>query len=103
MGAAVAIAVMRRKEEELRADFFRAGATRAIDARSLDDIGIAESHAFKRLMRRSCIREATPGLFYFDEEVFQSVRAQRRRMAFVMLTTILLLSLLVGYGIVRFN
>ena len=103
MGAAVAIAVMRRKEQEIRTEFFRAGATAAINSRSLADMGLEENHALKRLIRRSCVREATPGLFYFDEEVFQSVRSMRRRMAFIMLTTILLLFALVTYGVVRFN
>lgn len=103
MGAAVAIVVMRRKEEEVRTEFFRAGATAAINSRPLADMGLDESHAMKRLIRRSVVREATPGLFYFDEEVFQSVRAQRRRMAFLMLVTILLLFAMVTYGVVTFK
>ena len=90
MGAAAAVAVMRRKEREVRDDFLRAGASMPVNAMSLDDIGIGESMAVKRLMRRSIIREASPGLFYFDEEVYLSVRSQRRRMALVMLVTILL-------------
>ncbi|MEO5903946.1 MAG: hypothetical protein ABIQ55_08045 [Gemmatimonadaceae bacterium] len=103
MGAAVAIAVMRRKEEEIRTEFFRAGATTALNARSLADMGLEENRALKRLVRRSCVREASPGLFYLDEEVFQSVRSMRRRTALIMLVTILLLSALVMYGVVTFN
>lgn len=94
---------MRRKEEEIRTEFFRAGATKAIDARSLADMGLEENHALKRLIRRSCVREATPGLFYFDEEVFQSVRATRRRMVLIMLITIALVSALVMYGVLSFK
>ncbi len=101
MGAA--IAVMRRKEEEIRTEFFRAGATMAINARSLADLGIEENHVLKRLIRRACVHEASPGLFYFDEEVYQSVRAQRRRMAFTMLITVIILFALVTYGVVSFK
>ena len=61
-------------------------------------MGLDESQAMKRLIRQSVVREATPGLFYFDEEVFQSVRAQRRRMAFLMLVTILLSMIGVAVG-----
>jgi hypothetical protein len=97
LGAAAAVAVMRMKEREVRDDFLRAGASMPINAMSLADIGIGESMAVKRLMRRSIIREASPGLFYFDEEVYLSVRAMRRRMALVMLVTFVLLFLFVTF------
>ena len=97
MGAAAAVAVMRMKEREVRDDFIRAEATMPVSAKSLADIGIGESMAVKRLMRRSIIREAAPGLFYFDEEVYTSVRAMRRRMALVMLVTLLLVFLFVTF------
>ena len=89
------------KERHVRDDFLRAGATMPVNAMSLADIGIGESMAVKRLMRRAIIREASPGLFYFDEEVFQSVRAMRRRMALVMLSVILLVFLFVTFVRVR--
>jgi hypothetical protein len=97
VGAAAAVAVMRRKEREVRDDFLRAGATMPVNAMSFDDIGIGETMAVKRLMRRSIIREASPGLFYFDEEVYLSVRAMRRRMALVMLVTFVLVFLFVTF------
>jgi hypothetical protein len=92
---------MRMKEREVRDDFLRAGATMPINAMSLADIGIGESMAVKRLMRRSIIREASPGLFYFDEEVYLSVRSMRRRMALVMLVTGLLLFLFFAFIVTR--
>jgi hypothetical protein len=92
---------MRRKEREVRDDFLRAGASMPINAMSLGDIGIGESMAVKRLMRRSIIREASPGLFYFDEEVYLSVRAMRRRMALVMLVTFVLLFLFMTFVVTR--
>lgn len=94
---------MRRKEEEIRTEFFRAGATMAINARSLADLGIEENHTLKRLIRRRCVHEASPGLFYFDEEVYQAVRSQRRRMAFIVLAAFIMLSALAAYGVVSFK
>lgn len=99
MGAAAAVAVMRMKEREVRDDFLRAGATMPINAMSLDDIGIGESMAVKRLMKRTIIRESQPGLFYFDEEVWLSVRAMRKRMAMVMLVVIIGFFLVVTFGV----
>ena len=97
MGAAAAIVVMRMKERQVRDDFLRAGASMPINAMSLADIGIGESMAVKRLMRRSIIREASPGLFYFDEAVYLSVGAMRRRMAVVMLVVMVLVFLFVTF------
>ena len=81
----------------MRDDFLRAGATMPVNAMSLADIGLGESMAVKRLMRRSIIREASPGLFYFDEEVYLSVRAMRRRMALVMLLAAALVFMFVSF------
>lgn len=99
MGAAV-VAIIRMKEREVRDDFIRADATTPANARSLADIGIDESMAVKRLERRAVIREAAPGMFYFDEDVWQALRSMRRRMAFMLLGTLVLVGLLVVYGTV---
>jgi len=88
---------MRRQEREVRDDFLRAGATMPVNAMSLADIGIGESMAVERLVGRSIIREASPGLFYFDEEVYLSVRAMRRRMALVMLLAAALVFMFVSF------
>jgi hypothetical protein len=92
---------MRMKERHVRDDFLRAGATMPVNAMSLNDIGIGESMAVKRLMNRAIIREASPGLFYFDEEVYLSVRAMRRRMALVMLVVVLLVLFFVTFVTIR--
>jgi predicted acetyltransferase len=88
---------MRMKEREVRDDFIRADATSPATAKSLADIGIDESLAVKRLERRAIVREASPGLFYFDEGVWQAVRSMRRRMAFVLLLAIVLALLVFAY------
>ena len=101
MGAAAAIAVMRMKEREVRDDFLKAGATMPVNAMSLADVGIGESMAVRRLMKRAIIREAAPGMFYFDEEVYLSVRAMRRRMGLAVLVMILALFVFVTYGVTK--
>ena len=103
MGAAGAIAVMRRLEREVRDDFVRAGAVTPANAMSLADIGVHEGGAVGRLRRRAIVREASPGLFYFDEEVYESVRSMRRRMALFLLVVVLALFLLVTFGVATFR
>ena len=98
MGTSAIHAIILRKESEVRARFHAAGATIATNAQSLNDIGVEETMAFRRLERRAVIREATPGLFYFDEDVWQALRAMRMRMAFLMIGTLALLGLLVVYA-----
>jgi hypothetical protein len=94
---------MRRKERDVRDDFIAAGAVLPANAMSLAEIGIDESMAVRRLKKRSVIREAAPGLFYFDEDVWQSLRAMRRRMAFLMLGTLILVGAMFFYGTVSLN
>ena len=54
--------------------------------------------AVRRLKRRAVIREAAPGLFYFDEDVWESVNAMRRRMALLMIAAVILIGIVVLYG-----
>ena len=65
---------------------------------SLESIGIEETRAVRRLKARSVIREAGPGLFYFDEDVWEAMRSQRRRMGLLLAGTLVLVLLLVLYG-----
>jgi hypothetical protein len=92
---------MRMKERELRREFFAAGAVQPIGARSLSELGLEETMAVKRLCRRSVIREASPGLFYWDEDVWQALRAMRLRMALLLIGTIILVGLMIAYGSVK--
>ena len=98
MGAAAAIAVMRRKERDVRDVFRAAGATTPATAMSLESIHIEETMAVRRLKKRAVIREAGPGLFYFDEDVWEAVWSMRRRMALLMLGTVILVGIMVLYG-----
>jgi hypothetical protein len=100
VGATAAIAVMRLKEREVRDSFHAAGAVNPAAAMSLETIGIEDAGAVRRLKRRAVIREAAPGLFYFDEDVWLAVRGMRRRIAFLLIGTVILILLLVVYGTV---
>jgi hypothetical protein len=100
VGATAAIAVMRLKEREVRDAFHAAGAVNPAAAMSLEGVGIDETLAVRRLKRRAVIREAAPGLFYFDEDVWQAVRSMRRRMALLLAGTLTLVLLLILYGTV---
>jgi predicted acetyltransferase len=103
LGGAVAVAIIRRREEEVREDFHRAGALQPIDARSLADVGLEENFTVRRMMLRAVIREAAPGLFYFDEEVWQSVRRRRRRMAVLFLIVTALVLIVGAYAVTTFK
>ena len=98
MAAAGAIVIMRRKERELRDEFLAAGAVQAISARSLDDMRIDENMALKRLRSRSVVREASLGLFYWDEDVWVALRSMRRRMILLIAGVMLLIFIMGVYG-----
>ena len=91
MGAAAAVAIMRRREQEVVEDFRAAGAISPATAQSYNAIGLGESMALRRLNDRAVIREAAPGLWYLDEEVWTAVRRTRRRVGLVMLVVVLML------------
>jgi hypothetical protein len=101
VGATAAIAVMRLKERDVRNAFHSAGAVNPAEAMSLEAIGIEETRAVRRLQKRSVIREAGPGLFYFDEDVWVATRSQRRRMGLLLAGTVVLVLLLVLYGTIN--
>lgn len=100
MGGPAVVAILRMKEREVVDDFRAAGAVSPSTAQSYDAIGLGETLAMKRLHRRAVIREASPGLYYLDEEVWTAVRNTRRRLAIVML--IVVLSLLgISLGVIK--
>jgi hypothetical protein len=97
MGAAVA-AILIRREKEIVDDFRAAGATSRESAQSYTAIGLGESLGLKRLRERAVIREAAPGTYYLDEEVWTAVRRTRRRVAtvFLLILALFLLGVVVG-------
>jgi hypothetical protein len=101
MGAAAAIAIMRRREREVVDDFRAAGAISPATAQSYNAIGLGESMAIRRLHYRAVIREATPGLWYLDEEVWTAVQRTQRRVAFTMLALVLLLFAGFAMGLIK--
>ncbi|MDP9278847.1 MAG: hypothetical protein M3P00_05445 [Gemmatimonadota bacterium] len=99
MGAAAAIAIMRLKEREVVDDFRAAGAVTPSTAQSYTALGFGQTRAMKRLHESAVIREASPGLYYLDEEVWIAVRRNRRRRAVMIgsLLGLILLGLAVGF------
>jgi hypothetical protein len=99
MGAGAIAAMMARREREVVEDFRSAGATSPKAAQSYTATGFGASQAIKRLRNRAVIREAAPGTYYLDEEVWEAVRRTRQRIAMVMIISIvvvLLLGVLLG-------
>jgi hypothetical protein len=101
MGAAAAVAIMRRREREVVDDFRAAGAISPARAQSYTAIGLGESMALRRLHDRAVIRESAPGLWYLDEEVWTAVNRTRRRVAFSMLALVLMLFAGFAMGLIR--
>ncbi len=101
MGAAVVAAAMRRREQEVIDDFRDAGATSPDRAQSYTAIGLGDSLALRRLRNRAVIREAAPGVYYLDEEVWAAVRRTRLRMLTVFLALIAVVLIGVLLGIIK--
>ena len=101
MGAAVAAAAMRRREQEVIDDFRAAGATSPDRAQSYAAIGLGDTLALRRLRNRAVIREAAPGVYYLDEEVWAAVRRTRLRLLTVLIVMLGILLLGISLGIVK--
>lgn len=101
MGAAIAVAAMRRREQEVIDDFRAAGATSPERAQSYTAIGLGDSLALRRLRNRAVIREAGPGVYYLDEEVWAAVRRIRLRMVTVFVTMLAGLVIGILFGIIK--
>jgi len=101
VGAAAVAAVMRRREQEVIDDFRAAGAVSRETAQSYTAVGLGESLGLKRLRDRAVIREAAPGTYYLDEEVWTAVRRTRRRIATVFLVVLALVLFGVLMGTIK--
>lgn len=97
MGAAVA-AVIVAKERAIVEAFRDVGASSIAAALPLDQVGVDENVGFRRLRSHEVIREATPGRFYLDEEVWVAVRHTRRRVATVLLAIVVIIGIAVMLG-----
>jgi hypothetical protein len=93
MGAPAVAALLRRREQEVVDDFRAAGALSPSTAQSYTAIGLGDSLAIKRLRNRAVIREAAPGTYYLDEEVWTAVRRTRQRVGIVIISMLALVLL----------
>src|SRR6266566_2107785 len=101
MGAAVVVAAIRMREQEVIDDFRAAGATSPDRAQPYAATGPGHSMAVRRLRNRAVIREAAPGAYYLDEEVWAAVRRTRVRLLTVFISILALLLLGVSLGIIK--
>ena len=92
---------MRRREQEVIDDFRAAGATSPDRAQSYTAIGLGDTLALRRLRNRAVIREAAPGVYYLDEEVWAAVRRTRLRLLTVLIVMLGILLLGISLGIVK--
>lgn len=92
--AAVILGRERRMVDRLR----MAGATSPLQARTLEELGLAEGLILHRLRDRAVIRQAGPDRYYLDEESWNAVRRSRRRAIHVswLIALIILLAILFG-------
>ena len=99
MGGSVAAIVMIRKQEELVERFRAVGATTTTTAKSIDELGVDTHLVWNGMVRRSVVREASPGLFYLDALSWKAVKRRRSLMtaiAFAVLGIFLVVWLLAG-------
>jgi hypothetical protein len=89
------------REQEVIDDFRTAGATSPDRAQSYTAIGLGDTLAIKRLRNRAVIREAAPGTYYLDEEVWAAVIRTRRRLVLTILSIIMLTLLGVLLGLIK--
>jgi hypothetical protein len=101
MGAPAIAAILRMREREVVDDFRAAGATSPATAQSYNAIGLGDSLAIKRLHNRAVIREAAPGTYYLDEEVWSAVQRTRRRVVTMMISVMALVLLGILLGIIK--
>src|SRR3954466_5210336 len=101
MGAAAVAAVIARREQEVIDDFRAAGATSPDRAQSYTALGIGESLAMRRLRNRAVIREAAPGVFYLDEDVWAAVRRMRHHVLGLFLLIAAVVSIGIFLGIIK--
>jgi hypothetical protein len=101
MGAPAVVAILRLRERQVVEDFRAAGAISPSTAQSYSAIGLGETLALRRLHKSAVIREASPGLYYLDEEVWAAVGYNRRRRAAVIISVLALMFLGLGLRFLR--
>lgn len=80
-----------RKERHVVEHFRQAGATSPSRAVALETVHERHGLGLRRLRDRAVIREAQPGHFYLDEEVWHALGRTRRRVSVAVLALIVLL------------
>ena len=96
---ATAVGVILIKERHIVDAFERAGATAPDRALPLADVPVEPGGVgMRRLRDRAVVREARPGEYYADLEVWEALRRTRRRLVVVLLVLVGVLGAVLGYG-----
>jgi hypothetical protein len=105
MGAAAAVAILIRKEKEIVTAFRDHRATSPDHGISVDEAGIHDGFALRRLRDHAVIRDAGAGRYYLDEPVWAAHSRMRRRVALLALALIALLFVISGAvgGVIRLH
>jgi hypothetical protein len=90
MGASAAAVIIIRREKDIVAHFESAGATDAARAIPPVEGRLGKRLAWRRLLARRVIREATPGSYYLDEAAWVALSHMRRRVATVFMVLALI-------------
>ena len=88
MGGSVAAIVIIRRQEELVERFRAVGATTTTTAKSIDELGVDTRLVWSGMVRRSVVREASPGLFYLDAPSWKAVKRRRSLMTGIALAAL---------------
>ena len=97
---AAAAAVIAARERGIVQRFRDANATDPSRTQTLDQLGVGNGVALRRLRRNEVIRETHPGAYYLDEPVWIAVRRARRRLLFVLFAIVVLAAAGVFLGVI---
>ena len=95
MGAAAVVIIFAQERKVIEA-FAHAGATAPATAQSLAALGIADGRMVRRLRDQSVLREAAPGIYYVDLELWRTLRRTRQRLVLVLAIVVLAVAVLLG-------
>lgn len=99
MGAETGIALMGRSERQVREAFHTSSALDPTRSLALAEMGLDESMALKRLQQKEVVRESSPGCYWFDDTMWDELRATRMRMAMMLLAAVVLTGLVGLYTV----
>lgn len=102
MGAAV-VAIIIKKEKDLVAYMRAQNALSPATARSLNDLQVNDKRTLGRLRTEGVIREASPGVYYLDEEIWLVRDSKRRKRALIVIAVLAVIFIVLVVPILLMN